>query len=342
MALKQAGIAAAAATDLTRLNDLFIPRNRVFNPAMWVDQANLGAAVAVTAIGRLVDGISLSISAGGVSCQRVNVPTPGGSAFRQRATVTTAITSLSAGSYAVLFHCLEDVDISDLGFGTAGAKAVTLRFGFKGPAGTYSACLKNGDGSRSYVTNFTITSGQANTDTLQVFNIPGDTSGTWSSFALGMYIEIAVAAGTTYQTSTLNAWTSANVFGSPSTSNGMSSTSNVFELFDLGLYAGNYAPPFSFDSYGVELQKCQRYYQIYTQMLISTGYAPASTGFYIDFSTPIMRAVPTVSFSGITYNNCSALAINTAQANHIRLQAVATAAGAAYVGATVTLDARLS
>jgi hypothetical protein len=107
-----------------------------------------------------------------------------------------------------------------------------LRFGFKGPSGTYAVAIKNQDSNRVFIREFTISGGDANTDTLQTVTFPGDTSGTWDKDnTLSFQLIFTFAVGSTYQT-TADAWQSGNYFGTSSTSNGIGTTSDVFEIFD--------------------------------------------------------------------------------------------------------------
>lgn len=165
--------------------------------------------------------------------------TPSGSLTRIRATVTVPDASLGAGEYWALVQNIEGHNIRDIRFGGTNAVNLVLRFGFKGPAGTYAVSVQNynaGTPNRSYIAEFTISAGQANTDTVQEISIPRDTSGIWgvTEGVVGIRLNIVLAAGSNFQ-GTANTWNAGNVYGTSSTSNGMGTGSAVFELFDVGL-----------------------------------------------------------------------------------------------------------
>jgi hypothetical protein len=204
------------------------------------------------------------IQDGTLTTQQVSSATPGGSENRIRMTVTSADASLAAGQYAFLVQTIEGLRTADLQWGTANATDVVLRFGFKGPAGTYAVAIRNQDANRSFVREFTISGGDANIDTLQTLTFPGDTSGTWDKDNTGsLKITFTFATGSTYQT-TPDSWQAGNYRGTSTQSNGIGTTSNVFELFDVGLYADpdstGVAPRFELPHYDTDLQECMRYY----------------------------------------------------------------------------------
>ena len=104
---------------------------------------------------------------GTLTTHQVVSATPGGSESRIRMTVTSADTSIAAGQYAAFVQNIEGLRTADLQWGTANATDVVLRFGFKGPAGTYAVAIRNQDANRSFVREFTISGGDANTDTFR-------------------------------------------------------------------------------------------------------------------------------------------------------------------------------
>jgi len=174
-------------------------------------------------------------SAGTLTVAQVASVTPAGSPNRLRATVTVADATLAAGEYWTLTQNLEGSNVADFQYGGASAKAAVLRFGFKGPAGTYAARVGNSAANRSFVALFTITAPQANTDTVQTIAITGDTTGTWltADGVIGITLEIVLACGSTFQGTT--GWQSGLILGTSAVTNGMATGGSVFELFDVGL-----------------------------------------------------------------------------------------------------------
>ena len=90
-----------------------------------------------------------------------------------------ANTAPAANDYLFIQHRIEGYRVSRLAWGAAGAQQQPLSIGFwisVGTLGTYALAIRNHDGSRSYVTTFTMSAAGWQWKT---FTIPGDTAGTW-------------------------------------------------------------------------------------------------------------------------------------------------------------------
>lgn len=294
-------------------------RNRIVNGAMLVSQENGNTAIAVN--GYPVDQWNTSVSGGMVlTAQRVQVNTPNGSANRVRLTVTTAKASLAAADHARIMQKLEGVNIADFSYNQPGLTGVgqqsVLRFGFKGPAGTYSISLHNSDHTRSFVGIFTIAAGSANIDTEQVFVIPGDTTGTWLvDNGVGIYLYIIFASGTTYQGSI--GWQAGNRIATAAVSNGVAVAGAVYELFDAGLYLDpdntGVPPKWEPVDEGAETLACQRYWYFASATSPGGGNSATQTVRPGGRHPVPMRATPAVTIVGVpTYSdgtNCNVSAI---------------------------------
>lgn len=274
-------------------------RNRIVVHDMRVSQEN--GTTAGTGNGRYpVDQWAqyFVTSSGVLTVQQVASVTPAGSPNRLRATVTTADASLAAGEYWTLSQNLEGSNVADFRYGSAGAFASVLRFGFRGPAGTYAVHLGNSATNRSFVALFTIAAGQANTDTVQTIAIPGDTTGTWltADGVIGITLDIVLAAGSTFQG--VAGWQAGNVLGTSTVSNGMASAGAVFELFDVGLRLdpdatgvyGQYEVGEKHPDY-----RAERYYRTSGTIAQRVGQPTASgraSTVWADFDVAMAKAVP--------------------------------------------------
>jgi hypothetical protein len=232
--------------------------NKLINPFMEIDQPHEGALV--SAYGYVIDGWIYNTSTGALSAQRVT-DAPTGYPNSIRLTVTTAA-AVVAATTASIYQPIEADELVDTAFGTPNAQSLALAFWVKSSvAGTYSGNIRNAATNRSYVFNFTISS--ANTWTFIIQVIPGDTSGTWvtSGNAVGMYVSISFAVGSTYQT-TPNAWVSGNFLGTSSTSTTWLNTNGAtFQLGPCGLWVAAAAQPLLRTNFQQELARCQRYYE---------------------------------------------------------------------------------
>jgi hypothetical protein len=244
--------------------DIKKPRNRLLNGAMMISQQNGTTAGTSSGSNRyLVDqwiggaGGSLTGVSSGVQVAAV---TPAGSPNRMRISVTTAQASMAAGDNPYFQHRIEGYEVADLLYGTATAKTMTLRLGMNFPQGTWCVAIYNGASDRAWVGEIVISAGEAHTDVVKTLTIPGDTTGTWlKTNGIGMILLVTIASGTTYQG--VAGWQTGQKAATSSQTNGMSSTSNVFELFDCGLYEGPAAPVFEVPSFEMELRRCQRYWE---------------------------------------------------------------------------------
>jgi hypothetical protein len=279
-------------------------------------------------------------SAGTLTAQRVQSVTPNGSKDRFRVTITAADASLAAGEYLTITQNIEGQEVADFQYGTAAALQSVLRFGFKGPAGTYAARLGNSAANRSYVALFTITAPQANVDTEQTVIIAGDTTGTWlTDTGIGITLDIVLACGSTFQGAA--GWQAGNIMGTSGVSNGMGTVSAVFEIFDVGLYADpdatGVAPAWEMPGYEETLRKCMRYYLADFQVSLR-GYVAGATPLAVHAHFPTaMRAAPAIAAGSVTASaNVSAEAYETITTKGFRFRITATGAGDTYVLERVT------
>jgi hypothetical protein len=319
-----------------------VPKNYIVNPGMRISQEN-GTSSGTTTSYYPVDQWFSSIGHDGTTTfQQVSSATPGGSENRVRMTVTSADTSIAAGQFATLVQFIEGLRTADLQWGTSNATDVVLRFGFKGPSGTYAVAIKNQDSNRVFIREFTISGGDANTDTLQTVTFPGDTSGTWDKDnTLSFQLIFTFAVGSNYQT-TADAWQAGNYFGTATQSNGIGTSSDVFEIFDVGLYADpdstGLAPRFELPHYDTDLLECQRYYriqQVFTQCPV--------VGFMIESYTlgPEMRIDNWSSSLSIFGSSAySTYAVNNPVKEGFAMQLLTTGA-AGFAAGNVKINARL-
>lgn len=281
--------------------------NLIVNPAMQISQENGNTAGGTSGYYAADEWSSNFVTSAGVlSFQRVQVVTPYNSANRIRLSVATADVALVAGEYCMIRHVIEGLKAVPLQWGTATAKDLLVRFGFKGPAGTYAVSVRNSAANRCYVREFTISGGQANTDTSQSLTFPGDTAGTWlKDTGIGIALHVVVAAGSTAQT-TPNAWQASSAVGTASTSNGLGLNTNVFELFDVEAYCDSegiggvtaWTPP----SVDEQFKQCQRYYQGGTSRWDGNALNAITHSSPVWYKV-VMRATPTVTETNLGNTN---------------------------------------
>jgi len=290
------------------------PYNRVVNGTIWFNQEALASTT--TSGTHFCDQWVLGTAgAGTYTAARVTSPTPNGSPCRARLTITAADAVLDAADLLQLYQKIEGVRLAGFNWGTASAKPVVVRFGFRGPAGTYSMLLSDETSTRTYCANFTISAGQANIDTEQVFAVPGDTSGTYSTGSVPQLVfHLGLAGGTTYQGPL--GWSSGNYVVGVGASNARAMSGAIFELFDVGIYldpeATGRPPKFQQPDYASELAACQRYWQKFDGLVMS-GYNAAGQPLYFGHEFGVsFRSGPAISFNTVAYSNGSGIVISGA------------------------------
>jgi hypothetical protein len=327
-------------------------KNYIINGAMMVSQEN-GSTASSASLYYPVDQFLTAIDTTGVaSVAKVTSATPGGSPNRVRVTVTSTDTSIGATEYYLIVTRIEGLRTADLRQGTVAAKTVTLRFGVKAPAGTYSVVFTNAAVNRTYVAEYVISGGEANTDVVKTVTIPLDQTGTWLiDNGQGLNIYWTLAVGSTFALAP-GSWAGAHYLGSSNQFNFMGTVGNVFELFDVSLTEGTTAPSFVVPDYPSELRACQRYWRKFGGTtafdIFFDGYcASGSLTVGQRYSHAGMRATPTWAVVGtFSSTNVSGAPVFNAGPDDTQVYVASTAAGTTryYNSATTqyfTASARL-
>ena len=317
-----------------------IMKNRIINGAMVIDQRNAGAAV--TAEGYLVDRWRVWRNQTYSIQQSTDAP----AGFSNSLAVTK--TSTSQSTYAYLVQYVEGFNFSDMSFGTANAKTVTISFWVKSSVtGTFSAGLINSASNRSYPATYTISS--ANTWTQASVTIAGDTSGTWVGSTNGTGVGVWFNFGGS-GTATANAWNASDAT-SGVTGNANLGTTNgaTFYITGVQLEVGSSATGFEYRQYGQELALCQRYFELWSNIGGNAGYmnftwgaANATTQGTFSYNFLVQkRTNPSFAYSAvgdfaILYNGttapatCSAITLFGSNPTTIELQASTATTMTAY------------
>jgi hypothetical protein len=246
------------------------------NGGMLVDQEHAGGVVTLTAGGSLqtaylLDAVMAAYRGTFVATAQQVSDAPSGYAKSLKFSVTTAQGSLGANDELTVVVPVEGPRCVRLGFGTAGATAISFAFWVKAHrTGTYSGALKNknvgGSSPRSYPFTFTVNS--ADTWEYKTVTVAtGDTSGSWATAAAaaGLYLAIAIAAGSS-RAGAANAWAGSDYSAASGTTNGVAATSDVFQLTGLVVLPGIELPdssraPYLMRPFDEALTLCQRFYE---------------------------------------------------------------------------------
>jgi len=282
-------------------------KNRIINGAMVIDQRNAGASVTPSSSQYLIDRWQcVATIQSKFSYQTQTSVVPVGFTNAMKITTVSAY-AITASDFLVYQQQIEGFNVSDLGWGSVNAKAVTLSFWVQSSlTGTFSGFITNGTNARSYPFTYTISS--ANTWTQINLTIPGDTTGTWNTTnTSGIQVGFTLGAGSTYS-GTAGAWATATYLGATGATSVVGTNGATFYITGVQIEKGSTATSFDYRPYGTELTLCYRYYYRETYTVVSNlqhmygyGYMFGTTQLEFAYSFPVeMRAAPTFGRSDVT------------------------------------------
>jgi hypothetical protein len=280
-------------------------RNRIINGDMRIDQRNAGASVTPVNQQYLVDRFtSILTQASKFSAQQNAgaVTPPAGFTNYQGVTSLSAYSILTGDAFAIR-QSIEGLNVSDLGWGTANAQAVTISFWVRSSlTGSFGANISNSAFNRSYPFSYTINA--ANTWEQKAVTIPGDTTGTWlTTNATGMSLTFGMGYGASLS-GTAGAWNAGTAFMPTGAVSVVGTSGATFYITGVQLEAGSIATSFERRPFGTELALCQRYTygqnnsagQAFYLFGVSAGTGATSAFGIVQFPVT-MRASPTATFS---------------------------------------------
>ena len=271
-------------------------RNRIINGDMRIDQRNAGASVALsntTVFG--VDRWAIRTGTGTSNTAQRSTTAPAGFSH---STVITVGTGASPGTTGTNYfaQAIEGFNVSDLAWGSASAKSLTLSFWVRSSlTGSFGVLINSQPSNRTYPALYTISA--ANTWEYKTVAIPGDTvSATAIDNSQGLGVTFSLGAGSNYL-GTPSAWGTGDIRGVSGETQVVATNGATFYITGVQLEAGSVATPFERRSYGQELSLCQRYYYkfpaIYNQ-IFKNGFYESSVLYF-----PVtMRAAPSMNSSG--------------------------------------------
>lgn len=312
-------------------------RNRIINGDMRIDQRNAGAAVTATS-SYPVDRFQMSNTSDGAFSAQQDSSAPSGFVNSVKVTTTTADATLATTQRLTIRHIIEGTNISDLAWGTASAKTVTMSFWVRSSlTGTFGGALQNGAGDRAYPFTYSIST--ADTWEQKSVTIAGDTSGTWlTTTGRGILIFFGLGAGPD-TSGTAGAWAGAGYTSATGAVSVVGTSGATFYITGVQLEAGSVATPFERRPYGTELALCQRYYQ----QQVATKYIFSTTGQTktdcVGLCTE-MRASPTVTKTAGTAV-LGTISVSTSSVNSIRVDGAAGSSENREIGFILNCSAEL-
>ena len=272
-------------------------KNRIINGDMRVDQRNAGASVTITATAYTLD--RWSAYCGGVSSkfsvqQNSGSVTPPVGFINYLGAVSASAYSVSSTDRFGLSQTIEGLNASDLAWGTASAKTITLSFWvYSSLTGTFGGAVTNYAGARSYPFSYSIPT--ANTWTQISVTIAGDTSGTWLTTNSGFgTVYFSIGAGSTYS-GTAGAWAAADYRSATGAVSVVGTNGATFYITGVQFEIGSAASSFEVVDYTTQLAMCQRYFEKNSDVIDGTN---GPVGFYSRtnwFYKVTKRTTPTIT-----------------------------------------------
>ena len=243
-------------------------RNLVQNGAMIVSQR--GTSFDVNSEDKFtLDRFSTEWSAGTFECT-ITQESDGPQGFNKSLKVAcdTAYTPTTSDNFGLRTH-LEGQDFQSLGFGSTGAKDLTLSFYVKGTAKQYSCAVQFLDSSGNYhiqTRSFSVTSSWQRVILTFEGNGAALNTAIVNDNTVGFVIQWWLAAGPDDIFSEDTTWVdnpSPTFHAVTGQDNFFNSTSNEFYITGVQLEVGEKATPFEHRSFGDELARCERYFEKY-------------------------------------------------------------------------------
>ena len=221
-------------------------------------------------------------------------------------TTGTAESAIAAGELLYFSHIIEAQNCQHLQYGTANAKTITLSFWVKtSVTGTFSVALYKQDSTARTINGSYTTSGPG--WEYKTITFAGDTD---SSATIvddngpGLYITWNLVAGSTWTSSPNTSWgnyASANWAGLHAQNGIVTTAGATLYLTGVQLEVGSNATPFEHRSYGDELQRCQRYFQVIDQnarIFPGRAYNNSTADASVPMFATTMRSAPSMSQDG--------------------------------------------
>ncbi len=236
-------------------------RNRLCNGDLRIANINKGAAVTPSSgYPYLEENWAAELSQSGkLTFQRV-ASSIAGCAYAMRVTVAASYAP-AAADYFWLRLGVEGFDWADLKWGTAAAKAATISFKVRVPAGyggVYAFSVLNRLATRSYVFTKTLVAG----DNPVTETIPGCTDGVWDAGAeSSVRLRMDLGTGSNYQTATANTWLAGVYLSTASATKFVAQpVKTTYETSAVKVEEGTFATPDSPLPLGLADLWCQRYH----------------------------------------------------------------------------------
>ena len=319
-------------------------RNLIINGDMSIAQRGTsvrGIIGGSNGIVHSVDRMQLAILSAGTWTVSQETDAPSGQGFTKslKFLCTTNQPSIGAGGYITFMQKFEGQNLQYLKFGTSNAQSLTASFWIKSSkTGNFIVELADRDNVKFNARLVSINS--ANTWEKKTVTFQGNTTNSFNNDNnWSMDLQIWFGTGTSFSSGTLqNTWqaTQANRAAGLNLQLQDTTNANVY-LTGVQLEAGTTASDFEFLPYDVNLQRCQRYYEIGYVYHTNIGSTLSEGGGRYSYNTSKRTGATLVFTNTIGYNPT----YNTRASSVDGFGWYTTNASPYYTEATFTADSEL-
>ena len=295
-------------------------RNRIINGDMRIDQRYAGTVYTSTNSNLYTLDRWGTLESGGTTGkftvqQNAGAVTPPVGFSNYMGITSLSAFSVTSGIIQSISQKIEGFNTSDLDWGTANAKTITISFWVRSSlTGTFGGVAGNAAFNYSYPFTYTISS--ANTWEYKSVTIAGPTAGTWvgATNGIGLALQFVIGTGTTYQ-GAAGSWSANGYYGVTGAVNVTGTSGATFYITGVQLEKGSTATPFENRPFGQEFSLCQRYFStsfpIGTKPVQNSGlytwrgtHTVSGYGTFYTFSYPVPMRIAATTITG--YNGGAA------------------------------------
>ncbi len=259
--------AAAGGSAIWNASSTFGFKNRIINGNFIVNQYQLGSYTpSGTAVySYIVDRWAYNPTQASKMTwgQNLNTITPptGFTGYLGGQVGASANVTVGSSDYFFVRQAIEGYNITDLDFGNANAKTITLSFWVRSSlTGTFGGTVENASLNRGYP--FTYTVSAANTWEKKSVTIAGSTTGTWGTAnGTGLDVRFALGAGSSFK-ATAGTWNNGDTVSATGAIDLIATNSATWYITGVQLEVGSIATSFDTRNIGTEFALCQRYYEL--------------------------------------------------------------------------------
>lgn len=313
---QQFAVALATAAGQAPQSGQLYGRNVVVNGCCSVSQINGTTEVTPTNNSYPIDNVQYILSqASKLKCDKTaTLMGVLGAVWSLRTTVLAKYTPIATDVFNLQFP-IEGMNFARFQYGTANAKAGSLQFkALPSVAGTYSGCIANYAGTRSYPFSFTVTADDiaAGGKLVKIENIPGDTGGVWvgATNAGAAEIRFDLGCGANFK-GAAGAWTAGDIRGVTGALALVDQVNgSTLAITDVQFEVGAFCTQFERKLYDQVNIECQKYLPIIASISGSyagNGQCQSATSGYMNFALPVAPRIPCTGISVSNATHFSAL-----------------------------------